>query len=493
MAPASLKHLIEEPFGPYPDHVILNSSWTPRGKSFLPQLRRLRIRQNNESIGLDTCENLVAPTNPSNPIFCFGVLVIQNLAWLSDTGKILLARELNKRDENWAGARSSQNSGKVAPSGRLTLQAVYGQQPARGSKISVWINFEKENAALFMTAVNHPESLLLSSKDQHRIYEIVSMERPTYSLSSNFLDRYRLVALIKEIVVKDNIDERVAEVENLVKAYLSIHRERAWSHAIIFAKNEVPVKPCLRHISNAEVRELFAAHSDWLLAHYLLSPKCPIDVERWCKFIANVCIAKKARESEYEDKIWISDDDASPSSIAKTLAEFGGTAEEWEKRLRTAIARPPQANPSYSNPDKPVASKLSGPALTYDPDFSEASTPGCSDPEDDSAPPQVFHPILLYMARPPALRPGRFIWDCPVPKCEFSLNLLDLKETVRDEGAPETVVRDKQFENFQDEQLQTFLYQRVSDHYTVDHLGINVKPYEDKQKFKTEFMKIRWQ
>ncbi|KAJ6502147.1 hypothetical protein C8R45DRAFT_610428 [Mycena sanguinolenta] len=483
MAPASLKQLIEEPFGPYPDHVILSSSWIPKGKN-LPQLRRLRIRQNDESIGLDTCEHLVPPTRPSNPVSCFGVLVIESLAWLSDTGKILLARELNKRDANWAGARSSQKSKKTAPSGGLTLQAVYGQQPVGGSKISVWINFEKENAALFMTADAHPESLLLGSKDKHRFYEIVSMDRLTYFRSSNFLDRYRLVALIKEIVDKYKIPEKNAE---------------AWSHATIFAEKdeEQPVKPRLRHISHVEVRERFAAHSGWLLAFYLLSPKCPIDVGRWCEFIAKVRIAKKAPKSgswsqTYEDDdIWASDDDGSPSAIAKTLAKFGGSAEEWEKKLHRAITR--QASPPWSRHDQPITNDPRRVALAYDSDFSELSTPGCSDSEDDSAPPQTFHPILLHMARPPTLRPGRFIWDCPVPKCEFSLDVLDFKKTGENEEVPEAVVRNRQFENFQDEQLRTFLYQRVSDHYTVDHLGISVKPYEDKQKFKTEFMKRKWQ
>ncbi|KAF7363793.1 hypothetical protein MSAN_01037200 [Mycena sanguinolenta] len=475
---APIKQLIEEPFGPYPDHIILSSSGIPQGKN-LPRLRRLRLRQNNKIIGLDTCEHLVPPTKSSNPVSCFGVLVIESLAWLSDTGRILLAKELNKRDENWAGARSKQNSKSAAPNQALTLEGVYGKKPARGSKISVWINFEKESPASFMAADDHPESLLLSSKAGHRFYEIV----------------YRLVALIKEIVDKYKLPEKTAEVENFVNGYLLIHKEKAWSHATIFAEEneEQPVKPRLRHISHAEVREGFAAHSGWLLAFYLLSPKCPIDVGRWCEFIAKVRIAKKAPKSgtwsqTYEDdEIWASDDEGSPSSIAKTLAKFGGPAEGWEKKLRRAITR--QASPPWSSQGNALTNNTRRAALTYDPDFSEPSTPGCSDSEDDSAPPQIFHPILLHMARPPTLRPGRFIWDCPVPKCEFSLNLLEFKQTGRDEGVPEAVVRNRQFENFQDEQLQTFLYQRVSDHYTVDHLGISVKPYEDKQKFKAEFMK----
>ncbi|KAJ7256510.1 hypothetical protein B0H12DRAFT_512042 [Mycena haematopus] len=497
MAPTTIKKLIEKPFGPYPDDVILNSSGIPQGRN-LPQLRQLRIRQSNKSIGLDTCEHLIPPAKPPNPVSCFGVLVIENLSWLSDAGKTLLTRELNERDAN-LGARSSQNSRKIIQKRQLTLEGLYGQKPAEGSKIAVWIKFEKESPALFMTATDHPESLLLSSKDGHRFYEILTMDRLTYFLSSNFLDRYRLVALIKEITVKYAIPPNTAEVNNFVNAYLLIHKEKAWSYATIFAEeDEEPVRPRLRHISHAEVREGFAAHSGWLLAFYLISSSCPIDVARWCEFISKVRVAKKARKSgtwsqTYEDdEIWASDDDGSPSAIAKTLEKFGWTAEEWEKRLRRAITR--QVSPPLSlNYDKPFASSSKRRAFTYDSDFSEPSTPGCSDSEYDSdSSSHPYHPILLHMAQPPTLRPGRFVWDCPIPKCEYALDLLNLKNDRRNEGVPEAVVRNKQFENLQDEQVQTFLYQRVSDHYTVEHLGISVKPYQDKQKFRAEFMKRKW-
>ncbi|KAJ7211796.1 hypothetical protein B0H12DRAFT_386789 [Mycena haematopus] len=248
MAPTTVKKLTEKPFGPYPDDVILNSSWTPKGRN-LPQLRQLRIRQNNKSIGLDTCEHLVQPAKTSNPVFCFGVLIIENLSWLSDAGKTLLTRELNKP--------------------QLTPEGLYGQKPAEGSKIAVWIKFKKESPALFMTAKSHPESLLLNSKDGHRFYEILTMDRLTYFLSSNFLDRYRLVALIKEIMFK-------------CKSKINPNTAEAWSYATIFAEEseEPAVKPRLRHISHAEVRESFAAHSGWLLAFYLINSSCPIDVAR---------------------------------------------------------------------------------------------------------------------------------------------------------------------------------------------------------------------
>lgn len=176
------------------------------------------------------------------------------------------------------------------------------------------------------------------------------MARETYSLSSNFLQRYRLVALINQIVAKYEIPPNTAQIDNFVNGYLLIHKENLWSYATIFAEQEQPphqvsVKPHLRHVSHAEVRESFAAHSGWLLAFYLPKRSRPIDVRLWCEFITKVRVAKRAPKSKtwsqtYEDdEIWASDEEGTPEAIAKTLEKFGGTAGNWEKKIRNAITR----------------------------------------------------------------------------------------------------------------------------------------------------------
>jgi hypothetical protein len=177
------------------------------------------------------------------------------------------------------------------------------------------------------------------------------MDRPTYFLSSNFLERYRLVALIKQIMdnTQYNLTPNSAEVNDLVSAYLLKHKGERLSHAVIFAKDgEAPVNPLLRHVSRAEVRGIFAAHSGWLLAFYLLKKQranCPINIRAWCEFIFKVRAAKKARKSgtwsqTYEDDdIWASDDEASYKAISQTLVKFGGTADSWEKKLTHAVTQ----------------------------------------------------------------------------------------------------------------------------------------------------------
>ncbi|KAJ7685539.1 hypothetical protein DFH06DRAFT_1313832 [Mycena polygramma] len=500
MAPPSFKDLIKEPFGPYPDSLILR---TPPGKKLL-QLRRLRIQQNNKFIGLDACERyLDPPAKASSPVFFFGVLVIDQLSWLSEAGNAFLKDDLNKRDENWTGQRASQNSRKSTQPRQLKLEALYGQMPGNGFKIKVWIRCEKESAAMFLTSKDYPNSLLLNSKHQHRSYEIISMDRPTYSLSSNFLERYRLVALMEQMI---NIPQyqltprpgyRGGEVDEFVTAYLIKHTKEKLSYAVIFAEEgEEPVNPRLRHVSRAEVRGIFAAHSAWLLAFYLKKKPCPLDVRAWCELIGKVRAAKKTSKSgrwsrTYEDgEIWASDEGESPADIAKTLAKFGGTPGAWEKRLTGAITKSPGNLFDDDHDVEPVNTSRRRRFASYDSDFSEPSTPGCSDSEDDPDSPSIpLPPILSHMTQPPILLPGRFIWSCPIAKCEYCIDFLNL--TPQDNSVSELYVAKRQFRNLRDEQVGIVLRRRVHKHYCEDHLRIGSALGENKQ----EFIKLleKWQ
>ncbi|KAF8205798.1 hypothetical protein K438DRAFT_523303 [Mycena galopus ATCC 62051] len=426
MAPPTIRELTKEPFGPYPDHFVLNPNWVPKGRN-LPQLRRLGMRQNQRNIGLDISERYIEPpAKPSSPVSFWGVLIIEDLAWLSARGVTLLTRELHKRDENWpVGLRSSQNSKRATENRQLSLPRLYGSN----FKISIWIMCERENPALFLTAKYYTESLLLCSKDQHRLYEIVTMERETYHYSSNFLERFRIVAVIEAIAVKYDLPPNTTGVDPFVNGG-TFDRCRV---------GENSPSPCLTRRSQGKIRCAL-----WLASSTLFEKsKCRIDVRTWCEFITKVRIAKKTRKSKkwsvtYEDDdIWASDDDGSPSAIAKTLAKFGGTAEFWEKKLRSAITGQVKPPTLWSMDEKAITSSSKRVPVTYDSDFSEASTPGCSDSEYDSDSPssRPFHPLLLHMAQPPTLQPGRFIWDCPVPKCEFSLNLLNFREGTEGRGS----------------------------------------------------------
>ncbi|KAJ7461487.1 hypothetical protein FB451DRAFT_484218 [Mycena latifolia] len=446
----------------------------------------------------------------SSTVFFFGVFVIDKLAWLSPAGKDLLTKELNKRDIELSRHRSSQNSRKSVQLRQLTLHGLYGQMPGGGSKIKAWIRCEKESPAMFLTATNYTKSLLIKSKEQHRTYEIISIDRPIYDLSRNFLERYRLVALISEIIDKYKITSNSMEVDNFVTAYLLQHKENRLSHGVIFNEDidNPPVNPLLRHISRAEIRSIFAAHSAWLLAFYLLpkqSNKNPINVRSWCDFIGKVRIAKAASKSgswgkTYEDdEIWDPDTGSGVASIAKTLEKFGSTAAEWEKKLTKAYTTLSPARTDTFEDHRPTASG-SKRSMNYDSDFSEPSTPGCSDSEYDSdsvSPPFPVPRILLHMSQPPVLLPGRFIWDCPIPKCTHSIDFMKLSprdlEAVKDPTFADVYLRQKQYATLRDENVQRALQQMVSQHYCGRHLGVNgANLTPQKQKLFMEELSNKW-
>ncbi|KAJ7112436.1 hypothetical protein C8R43DRAFT_152254 [Mycena crocata] len=504
MAP-NMKELLQEPFGPYPDSVMLDSRYQPKGTN-LPQLRRLKLLREGKVIGLDESERyLDPPPTASRPVVFLGVLIIEDLKWLSSTGRALLESDLNERDATWPGQRFTDNSKKTTKGRELTLGVTY----RKGLKITVWVRCEKETPAMFRTADAYPNSLLLNSEDEHRCYEILSMDHPIYDLSRNFLERYRLVALIKEIMANPeyNLTPNCAEVDILVEAYLRRYKEdKEWSHSIIFANPSIaaPEEPLLRHVPHAEVRGIFAAHSAWLLAFYLRGPrvKCPIDIRAWCEFITKVRAAKASRKSgnwsrtREDDEIWASDDENTPAAIAKTLEKFGGTAAEWEKRLQDAITKSPSRY--FEDDDEEPRSKR--PRLTYDSDFSELSTPGCSESETETEtnpPPLSFPREFWPMSQLPTLHPGRFIWDCPIRKCEYFIDLLNLSQeetdTITEQLGEEysIYIQNRQYENLGDENLQRAFGKLVSHHY-CSHLGMNSADLARRKKHFKEELRKKW-
>jgi hypothetical protein len=72
----------------------------------------------------------------------FGVLEIEKLDWLSETGKKWIAQDLRKRDDDFR---------TVGRPSQMTLESVYGDGVNSGSTISVWVKFDKILSAAYMT------------------------------------------------------------------------------------------------------------------------------------------------------------------------------------------------------------------------------------------------------------------------------------------------------------------------------------------------------
>jgi hypothetical protein len=113
----------------------------------------------------------------------------------------------------------------------------------------------------------------------------------------------------------------------------------------------------------------------------------------------------------------------------------------------------------------------------YDSDFSEASTPPMSDSDSDSnisPDPELLALIPRCLWDPPELPIAGFVWTCPVPDCEYSIDFLKLTaENVA--GLLDNEVRflkNKKWTSIQDGRVTRNFYLMVTVHWD-DHLERN--------------------
>ena len=129
--------LLKEPFGPYPDELILQNHDT---HTLQLTSVRLQFEGGKGAIGLDDTE---WPTKPIPIVYFFGIIEIDKLNWLSEQGLGYLQTDLIQRD--------LEMSGKVA-SRPLQLASLY---PMFNGKLSnlrmrVWVRGKKAVSANFM-------------------------------------------------------------------------------------------------------------------------------------------------------------------------------------------------------------------------------------------------------------------------------------------------------------------------------------------------------
>lgn len=188
------------------------------------------------------------------------------------------------------------------------------------------------------------------------MYSILSLDVGTYEISQNFLTRYRLWALIDEII-KDDPDHTPLEdrtIDWLADRYLKRFRKRDRYRRHIFdVHNDVEVdlqgmtsKPrCLRHVPQSEVIGIFAAHADWLLAQHLISSSASlrkINISKWISFCRQVKMAR--REARCNQLRWgmpygVDSDTEDEESYYLDLSRFGNTQEFWEQRINNALKK----------------------------------------------------------------------------------------------------------------------------------------------------------
>ncbi|KAG6842219.1 hypothetical protein C0991_000189 [Blastosporella zonata] len=253
---------------------------------------------------LDECEFVAAALSDSRVVqhsdsfYFYGILEIKTLGWLSPQGKKILQDDLQRLGYP------------------LDLATRY-RNPR--FKVSVWIQCVKNMPVRFLS-----EAML---NNIALILELI-----TLNSSRNFLTRYRLWALLDDLIIQSGtpptrIEERT--IDWLVKQYL--HRLQRKSNGR-FA----------RHVSRAEIIGMFAAHADWILAQHLASPAKnvqKVNLPKWIRFCTEVAAARLSARRACNSQGWGLPEGRATNETILDLSRFGKAPVEWKKLIDNALKR----------------------------------------------------------------------------------------------------------------------------------------------------------
>ncbi|KAG6813797.1 hypothetical protein H0H92_007209 [Tricholoma furcatifolium] len=301
-----LRQILQDPFGPYPEDFI-SLEWKE-----IVSLHSLHMECGAFPIGFDETEFVTNAPETSriaqSVTKFYGLLKLDRLDRLSQRGRKYLQRELERRYAELSDRKPSD----------LQLKKVL-----HGSPLNIWIQCIKTTNALFLTANGHETSLLLTSKT--RTYNIVSLSASLFDSSRNFLLRYRLWALIENLVQ----DSHVTSLENrtidwLIKQYKSRLQRYSFAH---------------RHVSRAEITGIFAAHADWVLAQHLATTSTRVkklNVQQWISFCTQV---KAARVQAHRSHLpacfgWGLPNNGMITDDILDLSHFGVLRGGWAKKIQ---------------------------------------------------------------------------------------------------------------------------------------------------------------
>lgn len=160
----------------------------------------------------------------------------------------------------------------------------------------------------------------------------------TLRKSQNFLERYRLRALVAEMIEIDPrhtpLEDR--DIEWAIRQYLETILPRDKNRRAFEEPGHQYAPRHLRHIPRAYIRSQFAEHAEWLLAHMIARKQGSaklFNVQKWISF------CKQARKDSIEamekaGEKWGNYTLDSKDSLARNLARFGETEIFWENQLR---------------------------------------------------------------------------------------------------------------------------------------------------------------
>jgi hypothetical protein len=176
-------------------------------------------------------------------------------------------------------------------------------------------------------------------------------------MSRNFLDRYRLRALIVELIELDHGETPLADrnIDWLIDRYIKYIIPRSLNSRIITdpsLEREILLEPRHpRHVSHAEIRGYFASHAEWLLANQLASLSTSanvklVDIRQWIHFCLQVRreVADAKRNAirwgvPHKSAIDSSKNSSQDLPLSKSLAKYGQTESFWAKKLDNVNAQ----------------------------------------------------------------------------------------------------------------------------------------------------------
>lgn len=310
---------------------------------------------------------------------------------------------------------------------------------------------------------------------RRRRFWVQSLHASAYSLSRNFFDRYRLRALIEQLIDLDTDNTPVEKrtIDWLIERYLAeIHPRDAHNRIIVDPEPETDISSeprRLNHLPRARIRHYFAAQAEWLLAHMIVSSSKHVrllNIEQWIRFCFqshNDSIEAKKNGIRWGVAHGTEIQSDGPYDLCRNLAKFGHDYAFWKRKCNII------KQSKKEDPNKRLFSEIRPDTLPtppeeqfqYDSDFSEPSTACESD--TDPVKPLIAPNFCLEVPRIPA---GRFLWACLCQGCEYNIDLLDLSPENLSILPPDLIqVLSTKTWSVNDESVQRALLLLVSNHY----------------------------
>ncbi|KAH9849742.1 hypothetical protein C2E23DRAFT_932451 [Lenzites betulinus] len=495
---ATVAALLEKPFGPYLEEEVLVPSCRGTTKDNPVALRNFLLickgvttglvpsaisassdpTADLSSCSLSECEKTQPGYKPEifadNPIQFTGVLEIQQLSWLTDVAIEAIEDEMKERD-----VRARSEHGTRAGASNLTLKRIYAPAPGiSGAQLRVKIILQgvKQLPAVYLNARHVPDALMIVSKAHGRRYMVESMHPHTHQLSQAYIQRFRLVQVLQNLLKLDgdcnSHDDNPTPLERRTPAWFvdlylkhmaqagAQRRERpvhdsADSDVEVGGRMRGKREHILRHVSRTDVYALFATHAEWVVGQVAgLRFKRWLDLESWGAWLQQLRQARRAAAQAgytwgvYEgvDAARGTEDDL-PAQLRARMAQKakktkqkraprqGASRGSGTTSSTTLSAEPPSHGPSRMRTPSPYVDDTM--LRTYDLDFSPESTPPGSPSSASSGglpsrAPSPVDPRLAALIPASYLQPPQptatYKWACPEDGCAFMIDLLNLTD-----------------------------------------------------------------